>query len=94
MNPVRMYSSAQCPYCARAEALLRSRGVTAIELLRVDLEPALRQSMIRETGRTSVPQIFIGTTHVGGCDDLLALDHAGRLLALLHPEQDPSIPTT
>ena len=83
MQHVRMYCTATCPYCIRAEALLNSRGVTAIEKIRVDLEPHLREAMIGETGRRTVPQIFIGATHVGGCDDLTALDRAGGLEPLL-----------
>ena len=83
MQNVRMYCTATCPYCIRAEALLNSRGVTAIEKIRVDLEPHLREVMTGETGRHTVPQIFIGATHVGGCDDLTALDRAGGLEPLL-----------
>ena len=83
MNPVRMFTSRVCPYCVRAKALLEKRGVTAIEEVRVDLIPAERQRMIALTGRRTVPQIFIGETHVGGCDDLIALDQRGGLQALL-----------
>ncbi len=78
-----MYSTAVCPYCVRAENLLRSRGVAEIEKIRVDLDPALRDEMMTRTARRTVPQIFIGETHVGGCDDLIALDQAGKLLPLL-----------
>jgi glutaredoxin 3 len=78
-----MYSTAMCPYCVRAERLLLARGVGAIEKLRVDLDPALRQEMIRITGRRTVPQIFIGDRHVGGFDELAALDREGQLPALL-----------
>jgi glutaredoxin 3 len=78
-----MYSTAMCPYCVRAERLLLARGVGAIEKLRVDLDPALRQEMIRVTGRRTVPQIFIGDRHVGGFDELAALDREGQLPALL-----------
>jgi glutaredoxin 3 len=78
-----MYSTAVCPFCVRAEQLLRARGVSEIEKLRVDLDPALRLEMMEKTGRRTVPQIYIGDTHVGGCDDLIALDHAGKLAALL-----------
>jgi len=94
MTPVRMYTSALCPFCARAESLLRDRGVTEIERLRVDLQPELRQAMIEETGRRTVPQIFIGSAHIGGCDDLHALDDAGQLLPLLRSERSdpPSLP--
>ena len=81
--PVRMYSTAACPYCQRAEMLLKARGVTAIEKIRIDLEPARKDEMIEKTGRRTVPQIFIGDTHVGGFDDLSALDRDGRLGALL-----------
>jgi glutaredoxin 3 len=81
--PVLMYRTEQCPYCHRAEALLRARGVTEIETVRIDLDPAQREQMIERTGRRTVPQIFIGTTHVGGFDDLSALDREGRLASLL-----------
>jgi glutaredoxin 3 len=80
---IRMYSTAMCPYCIRAERLLLARGVGSIEKLRVDLDPALRQEMIRITGRRTVPQIFIGERHVGGFDELAALDRDGQLPALL-----------
>lgn len=80
---VRMYTSAVCPYCMRAERLLAERGVEHIEKLRVDLNPALKTQMIQETGRRTVPQIYVGNTHVGGCDELLALDQAKGLLPLL-----------
>lgn len=85
MTQVLMYSTAVCPYCQRAEALLRSRGVTTIEKVRVDLDPARRDEMVARTGRRTVPQIFIGETHVGGFDDLSALDREGRLAPLLAP---------
>ena len=80
---VVMYSTAVCPYCVRAENLLRARGVTEIEKIRVDLDPQRRAEMMEKTSRRTVPQIFIGDTHVGGCDDLIALDQAGKLLPLL-----------
>lgn len=80
---VIMYSTAVCPYCQRAEALLRSRGVAEIEKIRIDLEPQRRDEMIERTGRRTVPQIYIGETHVGGYDDLAALDRAGGLTPLL-----------
>ena len=83
---VLMYSTAVCPYCVRAEQLLRNRGVVEIEKARVDLDPELRGEMMEKTGRRTVPQIYIGATHVGGCDDLIALDHAGKLLPLLAGE--------
>lgn len=80
---VRMYSTAVCPFCQRAEALLQARGVTEIDKIRVDLDPARRDEMIARTGRRTVPQIYIGDTHVGGFDDLSALDREGKLLPLL-----------
>jgi len=80
---VVMYSTGVCPYCERAEALLKARGVGAIEKIRVDLDPARRDEMIAKTGRRTVPQIYIGDTHVGGFDDLAALDREGRLAPLL-----------
>ena len=83
MNPVRMYTTAVCPYCIRAKALLRQRGVEQIEEIRIDLDDQAREQMMRITGRRTVPQIFIGDRHVGGCDDLQALDAAGGLLPLL-----------
>jgi glutaredoxin 3 len=82
-TPVRMYTSQFCPYCQHAKALLRRRGVEAIEEIRVDLDPSQRDTMVRLTGRRTVPQIFIGETHVGGCDDLIALDQRGALVPLL-----------
>lgn len=81
---VVMYSTAVCPYCQRAEMLLKSRGVSEIEKIRIDLDPELRDAMIAKTGRRTVPQIYIGETHVGGFDDLKALDDAGKLLPLLN----------
>lgn len=81
--PVRMYTSAVCPYCVRAEQLLTSRGVTISEKIRVDLDPSRRNEMMKITGRRTVPQIFIGDYHVGGCDDLIDLDRSGRLDTLL-----------
>jgi glutaredoxin 3 len=78
-----MYSTAVCPYCQMAERLLRAKGVAAIDKIRVDLEPARRFEMIDKTGRRTVPQIYIGNTHVGGFDELAALDAAGRLDDLL-----------
>lgn len=81
--PVQMYTTAVCPYCVRAEQLLRHRGVTDIEKIRIDLEPARRDEMIARTGRRTVPQIFIGDRHIGGCDDLVAVDRAGELAPLL-----------
>ncbi len=81
--PIIMYSTGTCPFCERAEALLKARGVEHIEKVRVDLEPARRDEMTTRTGRRTVPQIFIGETHVGGFDDLSALDRAGKLALLL-----------
>jgi len=80
---VTMYATEFCPFCQRAEALLRERGVTEIEKIRVDLQPERRQEMISRTGRRTVPQVYIGDRHVGGYDDLSALDRAGRLMPLL-----------
>lgn len=81
--PVLMYTTAICPYCIRAEQLLRARGVAKIEKVRIDLDTERRVEMMEKTGRRTVPQIFIGDTHVGGCDDLVALDQAGQLAHLL-----------
>jgi len=83
MTPVKMYTTQVCPFCLRAKALLRQRGVQAIEEIRIDLDPAERVRMMQITGRRTVPQIFVGDTHVGGCDDLIALDQRGGLLPLL-----------
>ncbi|MBM3373815.1 MAG: glutaredoxin 3 [Betaproteobacteria bacterium] len=83
MARIRMYSTAVCPYCQMAERLLRGKGVTEIEKIRIDSDPALRDEMMQKTGRRTVPQIYIGDTHVGGYDDLAALDRAGGLDPLL-----------
>lgn len=83
MNKVVMYCTGFCPYCTRAEALLGQRGVTDIEKIRIDTDPAQRDAMMSRTNRRTVPQIFIGDTHVGGYDDLAALDRAGGLMPLL-----------
>lgn len=83
MKKVLLYGTAVCPYCQRAEALLAARGVQTIEKIRIDLDPARRDEMIDRTGRRTVPQIFVGDTHVGGFDDLAALDREGRLAPLL-----------
>jgi len=83
MQAVKMYTTQVCPYCLRAKALLKQRGVEAIEEIRIDLDPAQREHMMAITGRRTVPQIFIGDTHVGGCDDLMELDKQGGLLPLL-----------
>ena len=80
---VTMYSTAVCPYCVRAEQLLKQRGVEAIDKIRIDLDAGLRDDMIARTGRRTVPQIFIGGKHIGGSDDLHALDRKGELDALL-----------
>jgi glutaredoxin 3 len=80
---VLMYSTAVCPYCVRAESYLRAKGVTDIDKIRVDLEPARRVEMMERTGRRTVPQIYIGERHVGGYEDLVALDRAGGLAPLL-----------
>jgi len=80
---VLMYTTAVCPYCVRAKQLLKARGVTEIEEVRVDLDPDRRDEMMQRTQRRTVPQIYIGETHVGGCDDLHALDAAGGLRPLL-----------
>jgi glutaredoxin 3 len=83
MAKVLMYATGVCPYCVMAERLLRSKGVADIEKVRVDLDPARREEMMSRTGRRTVPQIYIGDRHVGGYDDLAALDHAGGLDPLL-----------
>ncbi len=83
MNAVRMYTTQVCPYCLRAKALLKQRGVAQIEEIRVDLDADQRRQMIVETGRRTVPQIFIGGTHVGGCDERYELDREGGLAPLL-----------
>jgi glutaredoxin 3 len=84
MTHVRMYTTAVCPYCVQAKRLLNARGVTQIEEIRIDTNPAERQAMVAATGRRTVPQIFIGDLHVGGCDDLMALDGRGELVPLLN----------
>jgi len=78
-----MYTTAVCPYCIRAKQILKSKGVEQIEEIRIDLDPSARDQMMQSTGRRTVPQIFIGATHVGGCDDLIALDSQGGLQPLL-----------
>jgi glutaredoxin 3 len=83
MQEVTMYTTAVCPYCVQAKRVLKAKGVDQITEIRVDLEPAQRQHMMEVTGRRTVPQIFIGSTHVGGCDDLTALDARGGLIPLL-----------
>ena len=83
MQPVKMYTTAVCPYCIRAKQILKSKGVDAIDEVRVDMNPQERSRMMEITGRRTVPQIFIGETHVGGCDDLVDLDRRGGLDPLL-----------
>ncbi len=85
-SSITMYTTEVCPYCLRAKALLKARGVTAIDEVRVDRDPAARTTMIERTGRRTVPQIFIGGAHIGGCDDLIALDQRGGLLPLLQAQ--------
>lgn len=84
MQTVKIYTTGSCPYCIHAKQLLKTRGVTKLDEVRVDLQPAERQTMMEITGRRTVPQIFIGATHVGGCDDLVALDGRGDLMPLLN----------
>ena len=83
MKPVKMYTTAVCPFCIQAKQILKSRGVEQIEEVRIDTLPEERARMMEITGRRTVPQIFIGDTHVGGCDDLVALDSRGGLMPLL-----------
>lgn len=83
MQPVKMYTTAMCPYCVQAKRILKSKGVEHIEEIRIDANPDLRTHMMEITGRRTVPQIFIGSTHVGGCDDLMDLDSRGGLVPLL-----------
>jgi glutaredoxin 3 len=83
MPPIKMFTTAVCPYCVRAKQLLKARGVEHIEEVRIDQLPEERSRMMALTGRRTVPQIFIGDQHVGGCDDLIALDGRGGLLPLL-----------
>ena len=83
MPAVKMYTTAVCPYCIRAKQLLNAKGVAQIEEIRIDTDPVARAHMMEITGRRTVPQIFIGDTHVGGCDDLVALDAKGGLMPLL-----------
>jgi glutaredoxin 3 len=84
--PVLMYTAATCPYCQRAERLLAAKGISEIDRVRVDLDPQLRTQMMQKTGRRTVPQIYVGEHHVGGYDELAALDHAGKLDPLLRGE--------
>lgn len=87
-SPILMYFSESCPFCIRAEQLLQQRGITAIDKIHVDRQPALRKEMTRLTGQYTVPQIFIGDYHVGGCDELFEHDRDGRLAALLASTED------
>lgn len=84
MQNVKMYTTGFCPYCTRAKQVLQSKGVAQIEEIRIDTDPEARRHMMDITGRRTVPQIFIGDTHVGGCDDLIALDGQGGLVPLLN----------
>ncbi|MDP2369026.1 glutaredoxin 3 [Rhodoferax sp.] len=84
MQAVKMYTTAVCPYCVRAKQILKSKGVDQIEEIRIDTDPQQRDTMMAITGLRTVPQIFIGPTHVGGCDDLVALDGRGELMPLLN----------
>lgn len=92
MAGVCMYCTATCPFCQMAEELLRARGVTAIDKIRVDVEPARRIEMVEKTGRRTVPQIYINGTHVGGYDDLAALDQVGGLDTMLRAAEDERVP--
>jgi glutaredoxin 3 len=83
MQAVKMYTTAVCPYCIRAKSILKNKGVEAIEEIRIDQNPEAMKYMMDITGRRTVPQIFIGDMHVGGCDDLMALDSAGGLVPML-----------
>jgi glutaredoxin 3 len=83
MQAVKMYTTAVCPYCVRAKQILKNKGVESIQEIRIDTDPVQRDHMMQITGRRTVPQIFIGDTHVGGCDDLVALDGQGGLMPLL-----------
>jgi glutaredoxin 3 len=86
MTAVKMYTTKVCPFCQRAKMLLKQRGVNSIDEIRVDLDPVQRDLMMQMTGRRTVPQIYIGDTHVGGCDDLIALDQRGGLLPMLQAQ--------
>jgi len=83
MQNVKMYTTAVCPFCVQAKRILKSKGVELIEEIRIDTNPTERSAMMERTGRRTVPQIFIGDTHVGGCDDLMDLDSRGGLMPLL-----------
>jgi glutaredoxin 3 len=84
MQAVKMYTTAVCPFCIRAKQILKSKGVEHIDEVRIDTDAAARAHMMETTGKRTVPQIYIGNTHVGGCDDLMALDKAGELVPLLN----------
>lgn len=86
MPNITMYTTGACPYCQRAKLLLKNKGITDINEIRVDLDPTQRETMMQKTGRRTVPQIYIGDFHVGGFDDLAALDHAGKLEPLLNAD--------
>jgi glutaredoxin 3 len=86
---ITMYTTGSCPYCIRAERYLNAKGVTAIEKIRVDLEPSLRTAMMERTGRRTVPQIYVGDVHIGGYEDLVALDRTGGLAPLLGTSSAP-----
>ena len=92
MQTVTIYTTAVCPYCVRAKQLLQKRGVTQLHEVRVDKNPAEKALMMERTGRRTVPQIYIGDKHIGGCDDLMALDQAGDLLPLLNASDAVSAP--
>ena len=94
MARIRMYSTAVCPFCLRAEMLLKAKGITEIEKIRVDLDSRQREEMTQKTGRRTVPQIYIGDAHVGGFDELAALEHAGKLDSLLAAVALERIPQT
>lgn len=86
MQTVKMYTTAVCPFCIRAKQILKAKGVEVIDEVRIDTDPAARAHMMEATGRRTVPQIYIGSTHVGGCDELMALDKAGELVPLLNSD--------
>ena len=90
MQVVTMYTTAVCPYCIRAKQVLKARGVESIEEIRIDATAGAREAMMKRTGRRTVPQIYIGDTHVGGCDELMILDGKGGLLALLEGAARPA----
>lgn len=83
MQTVTMYTTAVCPFCLQAKRILKSKGVERIEEIRIDSNPESRYKMVELTGRRTVPQIFIGSTHIGGCDELIALDRQAGLVPML-----------